>query len=130
MYKGFASCTNSPTAQDVQAWWDTYAASSDTIFVRPSGNPLTLQGYCDMATSKDITEHSGHVIEIKHVTEFGPPGQHACAVVLFEGQQTFLYQGQPNNVSALYSVTVERDEANKTFKFVFMQRYPGKSNLE
>mmetsp|Transcript_211 Transcript_211/g.303 ORF Transcript_211/g.303 Transcript_211/m.303 type:complete len:146 (-) Transcript_211:142-579(-) len=125
MYSTFTACTNSHSAEDVEAFWDKFAVDRETIFVRPSGNPLTVQGYVEMATSKDITKHSGEVIKVEHVKDFADG---KAATVFFEGSQKFDYKDSPNDDNAKYSVTVEK-QSDGSLKFVFFQRYPGKSNL-
>lgn len=124
MYSTFTSCTNAHSPEDVQAFWDKYAVDRETIFVRPSGNPLTIDSYVDMATSKDITKHTGELLKVEHIKTLAN-GQ--AAVVFFEGSQKFDYKGTPNDDNAKYSVTV--DCSGETFKFAFLQRYPGNSNL-
>lgn len=125
MYSTFTSCTNAHSAKDVEAYWDKYFIDRDGLFVRPSGNPMSLKDYIDMATSKDITEHTGELLKVVHVKEFASG---KCAVVYFEGSQVFKYKDSPNDDNAMYSVTVEKQE-DGTLKAIFFQRYPGKSNL-
>jgi len=125
MYSAFTSCSNAHTAEAIEDFWDTYALDRNVIVIRPSTNPMDLQVAIDMATSKDITGHSGKVLEIKHVKEFCN-GQ--AAVVVFEGSQVFTYKGTLNDDNAMYSATIEK-QTDGSLKLVFLQRYPGTSNL-
>merc|ERR1711935_510594 len=75
--------------------WAAFSATQpkECLFIRPSGNPITLQGLVDMMTTNgDITGIDGKLVEINKLDIVGDM---AYAAVTQTAQ--FKYQGNPND---------------------------------
>ena len=97
-------------------------ATSDFLFIRPSGNPINAKGFERMITG-DIVQEKAEVTKI-HRLEFLSENIVMC---IFTLGSKFSYKGTPND--DLPTVTSIFKKVNNVWKIHWMQRSTGNSDL-
>ena len=98
-------------------------ATSDFLFIRPSGNPLNAKGFEQMMTSGDVVQEKAEITKI-HRLEFLSENVVMC---IFTLGSKFRYKGTPND--DLPTVTSIFKKVGNVWKIHWMQRSTGDSNL-
>ena len=98
-------------------------ATSDFLFIRPSGNPIDAEGFEQMITSGDVVQEKAEITKI-HRFEFLSENIVMC---IFTLGSKFSYKGIPNN--DLPTVTSIFKKVNGIWKIHWMQRSTGDSDL-
>ena len=98
-------------------------ATSDFLFIRPSGNPINAKGFEKMMTSGDVVQEKSEITKI-HRLEFLSDNVAMC---IFTLGSKFSYKGKPND--DLPTVTSIFKKVNKIWKIHWMQRSTGESDL-
>ena len=98
-------------------------ASSDFLLIRPSGNPITAEGFYEMMNSGDVVQEKAEITKI-HRFEFLSDDVVMC---IFTLGSKFTYKGTPNN--DLPTVTSIFKRIGGTWKIHWMQRSSGNSDL-
>ena len=98
-------------------------ASSDFLLIRPSGNPITAEGFFEMMNSGDVVQEKAEITKI-HRFEFLSDDVVMC---IFTLGSKFTYKGTPNN--DLPTVTSIFKRIGGTWKIHWMQRSSGNSDL-
>ena len=98
-------------------------ASSDFLLIRPSGNPITAEGFYEMMNSGDVVQEKAEITKI-HRFEFLSDDVVMC---IFTLGSKFTYKGTPNN--DLPTVTSIFKRIGSTWKIHWMQRSSGNSDL-
>mmetsp|Transcript_14977 Transcript_14977/g.24890 ORF Transcript_14977/g.24890 Transcript_14977/m.24890 type:complete len:134 (+) Transcript_14977:118-519(+) len=86
------------------------ACTEDFSYIRPSGNPLTMDGFQGMCESSDLEWKTYQVWSFDDVKFFA--GGNACAV-MYRSHQTFSYKGSPNDDVATCMSVLEKDSDGK-----------------
>jgi len=97
-------------------------ATSDFLFIRPSGNPIDAEGFKQMI-SGDIVQEKSEITKI-HRLEFLSENIIMC---IFTLSSKFTYKGTPNNDSP--TVTSIFKKVNNAWKIHWMQRSTGNADL-
>ena len=97
-------------------------ATSDFLFIRPSGNPISAEGFEKMI-SGDVVQEKAEITKI-HRLEFLSDNVSMC---IFTLGSKFTYKGTPNN--DLPTVTSIFKKVNNVWKIHWMQRSTGNSDL-
>ena len=97
-------------------------ATSDFLFIRPSGNPIDAKGFEQMITG-DIVQEKAEISKI-HRFEFLSENIVMC---IFTLGSKFTYKGKPND--DLPTVTSIFKKVNDVWKIHWMQRSTGNSDL-
>ena len=105
--------------RQISTVFDKYFAQN-CLMIRPSGNPLDLDGFKGMLGSPDIIVEKDEVISVDDVKLFA--GGEA-AIVVYTTLSKFTYQGNPNDDVAKFSATLEK--ANGAGKIVHLHRGTG-----
>ena len=105
--------------------WGMDMMSDDIVIVRPSGNPLTKEGWGEMLNSSDIEAKGAKLIDI-HVVKGSEIGDmcYAC----YTTHSKFSYKGVENDDVAVF-VVIFRKVKNK-WKMHYMQRSTGRKPSE
>ena len=98
-------------------------ATSDFLFIRPSGNPLNAKGFEQMMTSGDVVQEKAEITKI-HRLEFLSENVVMC---IFTLGSKFSYKGKPND--DLPTVTSIFKKIDNIWKIHWMQRSTGDSDL-
>ena len=98
-------------------------ASSDFLLIRPSGNPITAEGFFEMMNSGDVVQEKAEITKI-HRFEFLSDDVVMC---IFTLGSKFTYKGTPND--DLPTVTSIFKRIGNTWKIHWMQRSSGNSDL-
>jgi len=98
-------------------------ATSDFLFIRPSGNPIDAEGFEQMITSGDVVQEKAEITKI-HRLEFLSENIVMC---IFTLGSKFSYKGMPND--DLPTVTSIFKKVNGIWKIHWMQRSTGDSDL-
>ena len=98
-------------------------ATSDFLFIRPSGNPITAKGFEEMMNSGDVVQEKAEITKI-HRLEFLSDSAVMCIFVL---GSKFSYKGTPND--DLPTVTSIFKKVDNVWKIHLMQRSTGDSDL-
>ena len=98
-------------------------ASSEFLLIRPSGNPITAEGFYEMMNSGDVVQDKAEITKI-HRFEFLSDDVVMC---IFTLGSKFTYKGTPNN--DLPTVTSIFKRIGGTWKIHWMQRSSGNSDL-
>ena len=98
-------------------------ATSDFLFIRPSGNPLNAKGFEQMMTSGDVVQEKAEITKI-HRLEFLSENIVMC---IFTLGSKFSYKGKPND--DLPTVTSIFKKIDNIWKIHWMQRSTGDSDL-
>ena len=97
-------------------------ATLDFLFIRPSGNPISAEGFEKMI-SGDVVQEKSEIIKI-HRLEFLSDNVSMC---IFTLGSKFTYKGTPND--DLPTVTSIFKKVNNVWKIHWMQRSTGNSDL-
>ena len=97
-------------------------ATSDFLFIRPSGNPINAEGFEKMI-SGDVVQEKAEITKL-HRLEFLSDN---VAVCIFTLGSKFNYKGTPND--DLPTVTSIFKKVDNTWKIYWMQRSTGNSDL-
>ena len=97
-------------------------ATSDFLFIRPSGNPINAEGFEKMI-SGDVVQEKAEITKL-HRLEFLSDN---VAVCIFTLDSKFTYKGTPND--DLPTVTSIFKKVDNTWKIYWMQRSTGNSDL-
>ena len=98
-------------------------ATSDFLFIRPSGNPLNAKGFEQMMTSGDVVQEKVEITKI-HRLEFLSENVVMC---IFTLGSKFSYKGKPND--DIPTVTSIFKKVDSVWKIYWMQRSSGNSDL-
>ena len=97
-------------------------ATSNFLFIRPSGNPLNAEEFEKMI-SADVVQEKAEITKI-HRLEFLSDGIVLC---LFTLRSKFTFKGTPNN--DLTTVSSIFKKVDNIWKIYLMQRSTGNSDL-
>jgi len=97
-------------------------ATSDFLFIRPSGNPINAEGFEKMI-SGDVVQEKAEITKI-HRFEFLSDDVVMC---IFTLGSKFTYKGIPND--DLPTVTSIFKKVDNSWKISWMQRSTGNSDL-
>ena len=97
-------------------------ATSDFLFIRPSGNPINAEGFKKMI-SGDVVQEKAEITKL-HRLEFLSDN---VAVCIFTLGSKFTYKGTPND--DLPTVTSIFKKVDNIWKIYWMQRSTGNSDL-
>ena len=97
-------------------------ATSDFLFIRPSGNPINAEGFEKMI-SGDVIQEKAEITKI-HRFEFLSENIVIC---IFTLGSKFIYKGVPND--DLPTVTSIFKKVDNVWKIYWMQRSTGNSDL-
>ena len=97
-------------------------ATSDFLFIRPSGNPINAEGFKKMI-SGDVVQEKAEITKI-HRLEFLSENIVMC---IFTLGSKFTYKGTPND--DLPTVTSIFKKVDNIWKIYWMQRSTGNSDL-
>ena len=97
-------------------------ATSDFLFIRPSGNPINAEGFEKMI-SGDVVQEKAEITKI-HRLEFLSDNVSLC---IFTLDSKFTYKGTPND--DLPTVTSIFKKVDNVWKIHWMQRSTGNSDL-
>ena len=97
-------------------------ATSDFLFIRPSGNPINAEGFEKMI-SGDVVQEKAEITKI-HRLEFLSDNVSLC---IFTLGSKFTYKGKPND--DLPTVTSIFKKVEKVWKIHWMHRSTGNSDL-
>ena len=97
-------------------------ATSDFLFIRPSGNPINAEGFEKMI-SGDVVQEKAEITKI-HRLEFLSNNVSLC---IFTLGSKFTYKGIPND--DLPTVTSIFKKVGNVWKIHWMQRSTGNSDL-
>ena len=97
-------------------------ATSDFLFIRPSGNPINADGFEKMI-SGDVVQEKAEITKI-HRLEFLSDNVSLC---IFTLGSKFTYKGTPND--DLPTVTSIFKKVNNVWKIHWMHRSTGNSDL-
>ena len=97
-------------------------ATSDFLFIRPSGNPINAEGFEKMI-SGDVVQEKAEITKI-HRLEFLSENIVIC---IFTLGSKFTYKGAPND--DLPTVTSIFKKVDNIWKIYWMQRSTGNSDL-
>ena len=98
-------------------------ATSDFLFIRPSGNPLSAKGFEEMMNSGDVVQEKSEITKI-HRFEFLSTDVAMCVFTL---GAKFTYKGILND--DLPTVTSIFKKVEDVWKIHWMQRSSGESDL-
>ena len=94
--------------------------SDQVVIIRPSGNPLSKQGWYDMMNSADITIKQLKVLDIHKIDVVGD-----MAYAVFTEHSTFNYKGTQNDDISVFSKVFQKIDGQ--WKTVLVQRSSGRS---
>ena len=97
-------------------------ATSDFLFIRPSGNPINAEGFEKMI-SGDVVQEKAEITKL-HRLEFLSDNVSMC---IFTLGSKFTYKGTPND--DLPTVTSIFKKVDNVWKIHWMQRSAGNSDL-
>ena len=97
-------------------------ATSDFLFIRPSGNPINAEGFEKMISS-DVVQEKAEITKI-HRLEFLSDNVSLCVFTLVS---KFSFKGTPND--DLPTVTSIFKKIDNVWKIHWMQRSTGSSDL-
>ena len=98
-------------------------ATSDFLFIRPSGNPISAKGFEEMMKSGDVVQEKAEITKI-HRFEFLSTDVAMCVFTL---GAKFTYKGILND--DLPTVTSIFKKVEDVWKIHWMQRSSGESDL-
>ena len=93
---------------------------SDCLFIRPSGNPLTMEGWDAMMNNDKVSVESNELVSINKIRIVGD-----MAYVCYTSHGKFNYMGNENNDVAVLTAVLER--VNGKWVVVHGQRSTGRS---
>jgi len=98
-------------------------ATSDFLFIRPSGNPINTKGFQEMWSSGDLVLESAEIKKVHRFELLGPDS----ALCVFTLASKFIYKGTQND--DLPTVTSIFKKIDQQWKVAWMQRSSGQSNM-
>ena len=98
-------------------------ATSDFLFIRPSGNPISAKGFEEMMNSGDVVQEKAEITKI-HRFEFLSSGIAMCVFTL---GAKFTYKGVLND--DLPTVTSIFKKVGDVWKIHWLQRSSGEADL-
>ena len=98
-------------------------ATSDFLFIRPSGNPINAKGFEKMMTSGDVVQEKSEITKIHRLEFLGDN----VAMCIFTLGAKFTYKGTPND--DLPTVTSIFKKVDNVWKIHWMQSSSGDSDL-
>ena len=98
-------------------------ATSDFLFIRPSGNPINAKGFQEMWSSGDLVLESAEITKVHRFELLGPDS----ALCVFTLGSKFIYKGTQND--DLPTVTSIFKKIDQQWKVAWMQRSSGQSNM-
>ena len=98
-------------------------ATSDFLFIRPSGNPISAKGFEEMMNSGDVVQEKAEITKI-HRFEFLSSDVAMC---IFTLGAKFTYKGTLND--DLPTVTSIFKKVEDVWKIHWLQRSSGESDL-
>lgn len=94
--------------------------NNDSVFIRPTGNPLTMEGWDEMMNSDNVTLNFSKLISINKL-EISNDMAFAC----YTTHSQFNYKGTDNDDIAVFTAIYRKLDG--VWKFVFGQRSTGRS---
>lgn len=91
----------------------------NTLFIRPTGNPLTLKGWNDMMSSDDVNVEASDLVKINQLRI-----SENMAYVCYTTHGKFSYKGTENDDIAVFTSILEKDSGR--WKVIFGQRSSGR----
>lgn len=91
----------------------------ECVFIRPTGNPLSMQAWDAMMNSDDVTLHGSELVDI-HKLHVNGDMAYAC----YTTHSRFSYKGADNDDIAVFTGVFERQ--NSTWKLIHGQRSTGR----
>ena len=119
----FTENAQQPSAESWKKFWDKHH-TEDYILIRPSGNPLSLDGLIDMFQSGDITNFSDSVVAVESIKILGDG---AVATMVFKSEQIFNYKGNDCDDIATWTVVLVTDQEQQRPRITNIHRAPGKA---
>ncbi len=98
-------------------------STSDFLFIRPSGNPLSAKGFEEMWTSGDLQLESAEITKVHKFDFFSKD----VAMCVFTLGSKFTYKGNPND--DLPTITSILKKIDGIWKIAWMQRSSGQSDM-
>ena len=98
-------------------------ATSDFLFIRPSGNPISAKGFEEMMNSGDVVQEKAEITKI-HRFEFLSSDVAMC---IFTLGAKFTYKGTPNE--DLATITSIFKKVDNYWKVHWVQRSTGNTDL-
>ena len=98
-------------------------ATSDFLFIRPSGNPIDAEGFQRMWSSGDLVLESAEITKVHKFELLGSDS----AMCVFTLGSIFTYKGTQND--DLPTVTSILKRIDKRWKVAWMQRSSGQSDM-
>ena len=97
--------------------------SEDCVFVRPTGNPLDVQGWNDMMENEDVTVESNKLVNINRLRI-----SENMAFVCYTTHGKFNYKGTDNDDVAVFTSVLQKTDGR--WQVIFGQRSSGRSPTE
>ena len=91
----------------------------DCVFIRPSGNPLSKNGWEEMMSNDDVTVESSKLVSINKLNVEGD-----MAYVCYTSHGKFSYKGTPNDDVAVFTSVLKK--VNGRWWIVMGQRSTGR----
>ena len=98
-------------------------ATPEFLFIRPSGNPLTAEGFEEMMNSGDVVQEKAEITKIHRFELLS----NKVAMCVFTLGAKFYYKGTPND--DLPTVTSIFKKVGEEWKVHWMQRSSGESDM-
>ena len=98
-------------------------ATTDFLFIRPSGNPINAIGFHEMWSSGDLVLESAEITKVHKFEQLGPD----AAICVFTLGSKFTYKGTQND--DLPSFTSIFKKIDHKWKVSWMQRSSGQSEM-
>ena len=105
---------------DVDHSKGTRHMSEGCVFIRPTGNPLTKDGWSEMMNNADVNVESNELLKV-HKLQVSGNLAYAC----YTTHGKFSYKGQPNDDVAVLSTVFKKTAGN--WEVVHGQRSTGRS---
>ena len=96
--------------------------ADDVVIVRPSGNPLTKDGWLKMLDSDDVVAKGSRLLDI-HVIDLNE--ELNMGYVVYTTHSKFSYKGVDNDDVAVF-VAIFKKKEDGEWKLTFMQRSTGR----
>ena len=95
--------------------------SNDCVVIRPSGNPLSMDGWDAMFQRDDVIIDSERLIEIKDIKIASD-----MAYAWYVTQSQFTYKGVTNNDVSVFTAIFKKEENDGDWKMIHGQRSTGR----
>lgn len=93
--------------------------SDDCVFIRPSGNPLNMEGWEKMMSNPNVNVESSKLLDIQRLSVSGDD-----AFACYTSHSKFSYMGKENDDIAVFSSVFHKDKG--VWKVVHGQRSSGR----